>query len=334
MTFIDIPQFIKPNKLDENYFYTLFTCLFCCFLAPFIVFWFVKELYLLAIIEAFLLIFLCCNLRRISINKSEILPRSVVLISIGCQLLLLTYYAGSSASLWSYPLLATYFFILPIRHANYVAIALVLPMSYILTFSSDSIFVLRYVSSIIATVIIANLIITINKNLQKELLRQSISDPLTHCYNRRHLDTTLEQTTHLYQRTQDAVSILLIDIDHFKQINDQLGHLVGDDILRQMVKTIQEHRRASDMLFRYGGEEFILLLPEANHKHAMLIAEKTRKFISDIQLPTKHQGLTVSIGVSEFTPSMSADDWIKQADVALYKAKNSGRNKVCSIEMN
>lgn len=95
-------------------------------------------------------------------------------------------------------------------------------MSYILTLSSDQIFVLRYFSSIVATIIIANLIITINNNLQRELLKQSISDPLTQCYNRRHMVTTFEQVTNLYPRAPTPVSMLLIDIDYFKKLMTSL----------------------------------------------------------------------------------------------------------------
>lgn len=106
---------------------------------------------------------------------------------------------------------------------------------------------------------------------------------------------------------------------------------MGDDILRQLVNTIKENRRVNDMLFRYGGEEFVLLLPESNLKSAVFIAEQIRHLLSKLPLPDNHQQLTVSIGVCELNPSMSADDWLKQADLALYKAKKEGRNKVCSM---
>lgn len=110
---IKLLNLINPNTLDKDLFYKFFNILICCFLAPFIIFWFVKELYLLAFIEAGLLLFFCCNIRQIFTKKTELLPRSVVLVSIGCQLLLLTDYAGSSAALWTYPLLATYFLYSP-----------------------------------------------------------------------------------------------------------------------------------------------------------------------------------------------------------------------------
>jgi len=327
----ELYKHLKTEKLNENFFYKMGHLLLCCFLLPFVTYWYFKQEYLLATIELMVLLFFCANLRQIVLNKDELLPRSVVLIGIGCQLLSLNYYAGSSASLWAYPLLAIYFFILPIRHANYAATALVTPLSVILFFNAEQVFVIRFVSSIAAMLLIANMIVLIISNLQKELINRSIKDPLTQCYNRRHMAQIFKQMTHLFQRSNTTISILLIDVDYFKQVNDQFGHLVGDKILCQVVSIIKENCRASDMLFRYGGEEFVLLLHEENIQNAGLIAEKNRTLLNTITLPDNNV-VSVSIGVCEMAPDMSANDWIKYADQALYQAKSDGRNRVQCYE--
>jgi len=322
---------LKADKLNENFFYKMGHLLLCCFLLPFVIYWYFKQEYLLATTELMVQLFFCANLRQIVVKKNELLPRSVVLIGIGCQLLALNYYAGSSASLWAYPLLAIYFFILPIRHANYAAAALITPLSVILFFNAEQVFVIRFISSIAAMLLIANMIVLSISKLQKELINRSIKDPLTQCYNRRHMAQIFKQMKHLYQRSNNTISILLIDVDYFKQVNDQFGHLVGDKILCQVVRIIEENCRASDMLFRYGGEEFILLLPEENIQNAELIAEKNRSLLNAITLPDKSV-ISVSIGVCELASDMSANDWIKYADQALYQAKSDGRNRVQCYE--
>ena len=327
----ELYKHIKAEKLNENFFYKMGHLLLCCFLLPFVTYWYFKQEYLLATTELAVLIFFCANLRQIVLKKSELLPRPVVLIGLGCQLLALNYYAGSSASLWAYPLLAIYFFILPIRHANYAAAALVAPLSAILFFNAEQVFVIRFVSSIAAMMLIANMIVLINNKLQQELINLSIKDPLTQCYNRRHMAQIFKQMTHLFQRSNTTVSILLIDVDYFKQVNDQFGHLVGDKILCQVVSVIEDNCRASDMLFRYGGEEFVLLLPEENIQNAGLIAEKNRTLLNTITLPDQ-RFISVSIGVCEMAADMSANDWIKYADQALYQAKSDGRNRVQCYE--
>ena len=325
-----IVKVLKSSHLDEDFFYKTLTFTCCFFLTPFSFFWLLKGKFMLAFIQGLALIFFCCNFRQIINNQPELLPRSIVLAFIGSQLIALTFYEGSSATLWTYPLLSIYFFILPIKQANFAAISIAIPISYLLSLSGDVIFTIRYMSSITAILLTTNLIVIINSNLQQELVNQSIRDPLTHFYNRRHMDAIFEHSIRLFKRTAAPLSLLLIDIDHFKKVNDQFGHIVGDDILRQLVATILGHKRASDMLFRYGGEEFILLLPEVNSADALLIADKHRLLLSKILLPDTNKAFTVSIGVCEFKPAMSVDDWIKGADDGLYRAKRGGRNKVCA----
>jgi|GEM_PF-1486909 len=322
---------LTTATFNQDFFYKIGHCIFCCFLLPFTLYWFVKQQYLLAASELLMLVFFCVNLRHMVINKRELCPRSMVLICLGCQLLALTYYAGSSASLWAYPLLATYYFILPIKTANYTALAIMLPMGVILSISTESVFVIRYLSSITAALLITNLMVIMNNKLQQALTKQSITDPLTHCYNRRHMDTTLDQAIQLYRRSNHPASLLLIDIDYFKRINDEYGHLVGDDILREVVQVMTTSKRVSDMLFRYGGEEFVMLIPETNCQSAQFIAEKNRILLSAIKLPDQQRSITVSIGICEVSPNMDAVAWVQCADRALYQAKENGRNRVCSM---
>ncbi len=122
-------------------------------------------------------------------------------------------------------------------------------------------------------------------------------------------------------------ALLAIDIDHFKQVNDRHGHDVGDDVLRKLVAAVSSRKRRSDMLFRTGGEEFVLLLPRVTREDALVIAEALRLRLAQADL-LPNELVTVSIGVSALHAGQSPQAWCKSADNALYEAKRAGRNRV------
>ncbi|MBF0553692.1 MAG: diguanylate cyclase [Nitrospirae bacterium] len=166
-----------------------------------------------------------------------------------------------------------------------------------------------------------------------ELLReQSLIDQLTGLYNRRFLDEITNSLCRATIRRKTLLGILMIDIDHFKEVNDTHGHGVGDMVLQTVASIIKASVRESDIVIRYGGEEILVLLVDATEGKSIEVAEKIRLNIESesIETPTVALKRTVSIGVSEF-PTDSDKFWPcqKLADTALYKAKNSGRNKVC-----
>jgi len=117
-----------------------------------------------------------------------------------------------------------------------------------------------------------------------------------------------------------------MDIDGFKSYNDQLGHLAGDELLRKVGEMIQSKLREVDVLCRYGGDEFVAILPETNKEGAVVVTEKIRKFIEDAQFP---KSITLSIGVAQYRNKMTRHELTFNADKALYQAKDQGKNKVC-----
>lgn len=162
-----------------------------------------------------------------------------------------------------------------------------------------------------------------------ELLNLASHDALTGVYNRRRFDEKLAEYSLLFQRSGRAFALLLIDVDHFKRINDTHGHAVGDDVLRQLAQLIQDATRATDFVARYGGEEFAVLLPEIEAPDSPdVVAEKIRAAIAGAYFETAGQ-VTVSIGVGLVEASDSDTTvLIKRADQQLYRAKSSGRNRV------
>jgi len=132
------------------------------------------------------------------------------------------------------------------------------------------------------------------------------------------------------RRSSAPASLLLVDVDHFKRINDQFGHAKGDSVLKGIVSLVGKRSRKLDLLFRIGGEEFMLLLPDTQEAAAAVVAEQLRASVAESPLLDGRQ-VTVSAGVSELQPGESLDSWMKHADDALYAAKKAGRNRVVRV---
>ncbi len=165
-------------------------------------------------------------------------------------------------------------------------------------------------------------------SLQKEIQALSERDALTGVYNRMKFDQLLQAAISAQARYGQAFSVILCDIDHFKRINDHHGHLAGDSVLKQFTALLQAQTRTSDHLARWGGEEFVVLLPLANTQEAAAAAEKLRQAIAAASWPPIGT-LSASFGVAFHAPNESADSLLDRADVALYQAKDAGRNRVC-----
>jgi polar amino acid transport system substrate-binding protein len=165
----------------------------------------------------------------------------------------------------------------------------------------------------------------IEKNQQLEHL--SITDKLTDVYNRHKLDRALKDLVAIGHRYARPVSVMLFDLDFFKDVNDHYGHQVGDKVLKTFAGLVIQHIRRTDVFGRWGGEEFLLICPETDLHHAAELAEKVRKLIEDYQF---EEGFiqTVSCGVSQLKPAQTVDQLVSYTDKLLYQAKQQGRNKI------
>ncbi len=170
-----------------------------------------------------------------------------------------------------------------------------------------------------------------SKRYAEALKEQSLKDPLTNLYNRRFLESIIDNLCAQILRRGTVLGILMCDLDYFKSINDKYGHDVGDFVLKETARLLSENVRKADLVVRFGGEEFLILLVDIREGEAEKVAEKLRKIIEEYEFKTPKGILkrTISIGVSEFPVDTSAIwEAIKFADVALYKAKETGRNRV------
>ena len=175
------------------------------------------------------------------------------------------------------------------------------------------------------------------KKSNEQLKQLSNTDPLTLIYNRRYMMTMLEKEMQRAERKGSHLSLVMIDIDHFKKVNDQYGHQSGDQVLVSLAALSRSGLRSYDFAARYGGEEFVLTLPETAHADALLIAERLRSSIQSHAYTGSLKGLitTASMGVASYPTDCitSVGDLIRAADEAMYRAKAAGRNRVFSMNM-
>lgn len=171
-----------------------------------------------------------------------------------------------------------------------------------------------------------------NLKLQDSLRKQAIRDPLTNLYNRRHLDEWLERELHRANRNKSSIGVVMLDIDYFKSFNDNFGHKAGDLLLQEVSNLLQRFVRSSDIASRYGGEEFLLILPDTTLEAAQQRAEELRTRVKALHLNYQNQLLgpvTVSLGVAAFPEhGTTIDSLVRAADMALYRSKSTGRDRV------
>jgi len=228
---------------------------------------------------------------------------------------------------WAYPLLAfNYYFAGP--RTGSVLSAISLSLIFFDAYGwADATLYPRIVASLLTTTLLA-LVFSLSIVRQQRAVAELIShDPLTGASNRREMQAELARALHLHERYDMPSALVLVDIDHFKQVNDKHGHSVGDRVLVELVGLLRKRLRQTDLLFRFGGEEFLVLLPNTSLGAATQLARDLVRLVRETQLAGL-QGVTVSAGVACTTGSADPDDWFQRGDRALYRAKQAGRDRV------
>lgn len=159
------------------------------------------------------------------------------------------------------------------------------------------------------------------------LQRLSVTDKLTGLNNRIRIDEVLVTNLNMFKRYGNVFSVIMLDIDHFKRVNDNFGHAIGDEILKEFSSILKENVRITDVIGRWGGEEFMIIASETDSVEAVKFATLLKKKINDFEF-TKVGRVTASLGVAEIGVGDSIEEVVHRADLALYSAKESGRNKV------
>lgn len=268
------------------------------------------------------------NAARLRASQVPLVPFELLAVLLIAAILTSTYLQGMPGLVWSYPLLFLLFFALPHRRALLFCGLLVVPVCVMAQLTLGTGLALRVLFSLAFVLLMILMVLRLIGQLQQTLMQQAITDPLTGCYNRRHLQTQLDKLSLPALVAAGPGPVLLaIDVDHFKRINDRHGHGRGDEVLQGLVRLIGTRQRLGDLLFRTGGEEFMLLLPRASEADALQVAEALRQRVAASGL-LGAEPLTVSIGVSALAAVRDVEAWLRAADAALYEAKRRGRDRV------
>lgn len=242
-------------------------------------------------------------------------------------LVYLTNTVGISGTYWCFPTVLLFYFVISERQAwisNILLIVGILPLVWHLLEANEA---ARFSVTLILVSAYSAIFLRVFSKLYSERCKQAITDPLTDLYNRATLKDSLVQAVHQTDRTDTAFTLISMDIDFFKKINDELGHDVGDHVLVQLGAFLKEFFRETDKVFRTGGEEFLILVCNTNETNSADIAERLRRDIESLSL-IPGRTVTVSIGVAGLNSGKDWEFWMKTCDNNLYEAKNSGRNKV------
>ena len=234
---------------------------------------------------------------------------------------------GTSGLLWGYPTVLWLYSTLPERHAriaNVILLAFALPLIPLVTTPEIA---LRAAATLTGVSLFSAILLHVITRQQERLRQQLLSDPLTGLLNRHLLTETLERAMARADRDGMPSTLLVMDIDHFKRVNDDFGHAAGDDVLRGVGELLRQRLRASDVAFRLGGEEFLLLLHGADRAGARRLSEALLAELRNAPLLPERR-VTASIGTATLDGERDTRSWIARADEALYRAKRTGRDRV------
>lgn len=241
------------------------------------------------------------------------------------------YLKGATQLSWIFPIIVTTYFILPLATALIINTLLLVVNCSILSLKGQFDIIIMFAASSFATCVITYFLSlqVQKKNLQLKFL--ATKDALTNTGNRHALNEKLDQVVNQLKSVNFSSSLILIDLDNFKKINDSLGHLIGDTVLVAVAHALKTRLRESDRVYRYGGEEFVVLPYELSLEDTAKVAEDLRKLVSSLEAVDKHP-LTISLGVAKYKSGETPEQWLGRADKALYTAKNTGKDKVVCAE--
>lgn len=265
----------------------------------------------------------------IHLRQRSLIPPVFIFIPVTVTLALAISEQGVSAVFWCYPCILLAYYTLSRMQANLVASVMAVVGTALAFVALSPEIAVRVGATLFVTIVFANIFLGMIDRLTSRMGDLAHVDALTGIYNRRYLDDCVRHPMAKNLRHGTPMSLLLVDVDHFKRINDQFGHGAGDTVLQAVAERMNKSIRAIDQLFRVGGEEFAVLLPEAGIQAAQRVAEKLRTAMASQPLAGQH-AVTVSIGAAELQAGETFGSLFKRCDKALYQAKAEGRNRVCS----
>ncbi|GAB5381481.1 MAG: hypothetical protein Alis3KO_33990 [Aliiglaciecola sp.] len=236
---------------------------------------------------------------------------------------------GIGQLMWIYPALTAVFFLLPSHFAAVYSFVILVSLGFLLKDQLTLFLTLQFYISATATLLFSYAFSDRMRKQQKQLTELATKDPLTGAGNRRAMEQKLLDNIAFQRREQRyPASLILMDLDNFKRVNDKHGHAKGDDILVAFVETIDKRIRETDGLYRFGGEEFVVIAENTSLQEAIHLAEDLRSSVENDGWLAEHD-VTISVGTAKYEPFETAFEWLGRADRAMYQAKEQGRNNCC-----
>ncbi|MEC4724187.1 GGDEF domain-containing protein [Shewanella sp. D64] len=284
------------------------------------------EDYVLAIIFALSMLPLALSMYLEWHNKANLAQKKLTLILICIAISYSCFTLGYKGLIYLFPTIFVFYFLFNLKEAVVLSFTYAI-VSLLLALNIEETFVITRFSLAILNCLIFGAIFSHIITRQKlALLYFANTDELTGVYNRKRLMRSLTHALQNHAIHGVQSSILLLDLDYFKQVNDEYGHLVGDEVLRQAANVIKRVVPCNVEIIRYGGEEFLIILLDLDTTRASDIAQQLLQSIAEMQLPEVMEPITCSIGISSL-PATSIEHWLAECDKALYRAKSEGRNR-------
>jgi len=296
-------------------------------ISPFVYLRYSAGDFLVAIIDALIILVLLAFFIFVYITRQVDKAKFLLAIFLAFAITAVVIIRGEGHLYWLYPAIIAFYYILPERVAGIICLIAISTISIQVYPNVNLVDFATIVMSLVLTSLFSFMIFSNYRKTHEQLTLLATIDPLTLSGNRRALDRKLSDVIADQTRQPSTVSLLLLDLDLFKKINDEYGHAIGDQTLVEVASLITENTRSLDALYRYGGEEFIIMPLKINLVEAMALAENLRILVENHKF-SSHIKLTISVGVAEYRSGETAEAWIHRADSALYTAKDLGRNRV------
>jgi len=235
------------------------------------------------------------------------------------------YLSGPQQVYWVYPALLAIFYLLKPNEAILLTLTIIAALIPVFLPLADSVETTTVFITIVLMSAFGYAFSVVTNRQRAALIQLATKDPLTGAGNRRALEAKLEEIIRMRRRQPTTASLIMLDLDHFKAVNDAHGHATGDEILKSLARIVELRIRMTDSLFRIGGEEFVIVLEGQNRDDARHLAEQLRTLVEANELVPDH-GVTISLGVAELEDDESVLKWLERADEAMYDAKRRGRN--------
>ncbi len=300
------------------------------FLIPFFILNIVQHRIYVSLLTALITLIAMSNSIAIKTKNIVLVPSWIFFAIVHLSVVYSVIKIGMPALFWCYPVFFVVFFVTERSRARkFITVSFLVFLTVVLK-QFEPVLALRFMFTLFILCYFSDLLVGTLIRLQEKMSELAIRDPLTNAYNRRFMNTCLDNIIEETRRDLGPASLILLDVDHFKQINDELGHVAGDQVVKNLVDLLNQRKRKIDYVFRVGGEEFVVLLKNADLQQAVMVAENLRQTVEESEL-FQGRKVTISLGVAQYQNDETDDQWLQRADEELYEAKRAGRNCVRSV---